>query len=363
MAKKLLALVLILAVVGVGYVYTTKSDNANKSVASNSTSTSPSSTSKSDPALSPTGKDGDPASKINQIKDNAASAADAEEDDELVEDDATAAEKYKSAAEALEAVKKGSVDYDDIVLDYFVEPGPDCTWCPEFYEGVKKLINDPSTDADQRGYYGEILAISGKFSNIQTLVEGIKGAPNQDVKDALAESLELAIGDDKTAEYLSGYLNDSDPTLKEAAVAALSNQGSRLAAEALYKNAVETKNPEGFYSLGIGLGELVPDEEALPFLHEAAQKRDEYSHLAVKSLLNSGAPGLSILVDIMNKSNDANSDTMLLRDAEDHIIYDKEVKSILDKVAESNKNPRLQEFAKKVLQDFDEEDLEDDEDA
>lgn len=353
MGKKIVILLVVIGALAGWFYFSNLQKDAASSLASSSNAADGANKS----VTSPTGRDGDPHEKLDAIKKAAGNTAD-EEEDEVLEEDISAAEKYKSAEEALEAVKKASVDYDDVVLDYFVEPGADCTWCPKFYEGVRKLLTDPGIDSDQRGYYAEILAISNNMDNIQTLVESIKNSPNQDSKEAIAEALELTVGDDKVTEYLAGYLGDSDQTLKEASVAALSNQGSRLAAEVLYKNAVETKNSNGYYDLGIGLGELVPDEDALPFLHEQAQKRDDYSHLAVKALLNSGAPGLSILVDIMNQSTNSASDESLLKDAEDHVIYDKDVKAILQKVVDSNKNPRFQEFAKRVLKDFSEEDLE-----
>ena len=358
MGKKIAFLVLLIAVAGASVYFTMPQAQRDKFLSVGKTSlpgSTQSASSHPSSLTAPTGKDGNPLERLEKLE--LAEDEDAAEEDE----DATAAEKYKSAEDAMEAVKKASVDYDDTVLNYFVEPGQDCSWCPAFYQSLKTALQEPGIDTDRKAYYAEILAISGKLENVQTLVEGIKSTGDQETKEALAESLELAIGDDKIVEYLSSFLVEPDETLKEATVAALSNQGSRLAAEVLYKNAVESKNADGFYSLGIGLGEFVPEEEALPFLHEKALKRDEYSHLAVKALLNSGLPGLTIVVDIMSQSNDSTSDDALLKDAEDHVIYEKDVKVLLEKVASSNKNPKLQEFAKNVLRDFDEEDLELDE--
>ena len=91
---------------------------------------------------------------------------------------------------------------------------------------------------------------------------------------------------DDVVTELSGYVNSNNELLQESAVAAITNQGSKLAAETLYKHTVEKGDADGYYSLGIGLGELIPDDETLPYLNELVSKRDKYSHLAVKALLN-----------------------------------------------------------------------------
>lgn len=263
-----------------------------------------------------------------------------------------APEVYKNAEDALNAVKNGSKDYDDVILSQFTQPGEDCTWCDSFYKSVKDLINAPDAKPEQKSYYAEILAISGRVDNISALVDLIKNAKKPEEAQLYAEALELSVGKDDVVNYLAEQLKTKDETLKESSIAAITNQGSRLSAEILYKNTVESGNPDGYYAQGIGLGELVPTEEAMPYLQELVQKRDQYSHLAVKSLLNSGLPGLRIVMDSLTNSKDPEADKLMLKDAIDHVNYEEDVESYLKKLVEESKQPLVVEFAKNVLSDF-----------
>ncbi|MFM1848320.1 MAG: hypothetical protein RL417_1794 [Pseudomonadota bacterium] len=263
-----------------------------------------------------------------------------------------AAQFYENAADALKAIQAGSREYDDMILEQFTLPGEDCTWCPELYKSVKDLLADQALASDQRSYYAEILAISGRVDNLAVLVDGIKNAPAKEIADTYSEALELTMGKDDVVEFLREHLDASNESLREASVAAVTNQGSRLAAEALYKNTVERGDPDGYYSVGIGLAELVPNEETLPYLQELALKRDQYSHLAVKALINGGQPGLQIVFDILNNSKDGEADKKLLQEAIDHVNYDEETEAFLKKTVETSKQPVAVEFAKSILEDF-----------
>ena len=263
-----------------------------------------------------------------------------------------AAEVYKSAEEAVDAVKKAALSYDDIVLEQFTEPGEECTWCDKFYPAIREMMLSTDATADQRSYYAELLAVSGKVDSVMALVDAIKSAPNQDSADIYAEALELAVGKDDVIKALSSELKTGNETLKEAVIGAITNQGSRLAVETLYKATVEGGDPDGFYSIGLGLGELVPEEDAYSFLQESVTKRDQYSHLAVKSLLNSGLPGVKIVFESLTGAKDSEFDRQMLKDARDHVIYDEETKTFLDTVVKSSRDPAAVEFAQQVLQDF-----------
>ena len=217
-------------------------------------------------------------------------------DEEGEEQDKPAAEAYKSAEEAMKAIKNGAVDYDDRILEQFTLVGEDCTWCDAVYSQVKSMLLSAETPQDQISYYGELLAVSGRASNVASLIDAIKNAPNQEIASALGEALELTIGKDDVAQLLGDQLPSANDELKESLLAALTNQGSRLSLDLLYKQTVEKGDPDGYYSLGIGIGELVPDETTMPVLQELVVKRDQYSHLAVKSLLNNGIDGLKLVL-------------------------------------------------------------------
>jgi hypothetical protein len=273
-------------------------------------------------------------------------------DEEEEYDDRPAAEVYASLDEALAAVKQGALDYDDIVLEQFVEPGEDCTFCPALYKEVAILMKNPGATEDERAYYSELLAISGKKENIETLIDSIRTADDPDAADIYAESLELTIAGDDTVRYLSEFLEDKNELLQEASVAAITNQGSRLAAETLYEHTLQKGDADGYYDIGIGLGEFIPDEEALPYLQEITLKRDQYSHLAVKSLLNYGYDGLVIVFDALTNSANADFDKKMLEDAIDHVGYEEESEALAREILKNNPSPIAKEFAQEILDGF-----------
>lgn len=206
--------------------------------------------------------------------------------------------------------------------------------------------------ADERSYYAELLAISGRAENVRTLVEAINTARNAEEANVYAEALELSAGGDDVVRLLGEQLGASNDTLREAAVAAITNQGSRLAVETLYKNTAERGDPDGYYSAGIGLGEVVPEPEALPYLQDLAMKRDQFSHLAVKSLLNTGLDGTKIVIDVLSNSRNEEFDREMLKGAKDHVAYDTDVVNYLKTVAETSKSAAARDFAKDVLAEF-----------
>lgn len=89
----------------------------------------------------------------------------------------------------------------------------------------------------------------------------------------------------------------------------------------------------------------------MPYLQELVLKQDQYSHLALKSLLNGGQAGLQIVMDSLNTSPNADADRAMLKDAIDHVSFD-ETEAYVRKVAESSINPVVLEFAKRILEDF-----------
>ncbi len=289
-------------------------------------------------------------------------AAVIEEEDEYEDDIKPAIEVYKNADDALVALKAASKTYDDSVLEQFSEPDPSCSWCEGLYGNLNKMILSPDVSADEKSFYAEVLAISGRVNNIKTLVEAIKASPKPEDADIYAEALELSLGKDDVTAYLGTQLTGANDTLRESLVAALTNQNSRMAAETLYKNTVERADADGYYSSGIGLGEFIPDEEALPFLQEALLKRDQYSHLAAKALLNSGVDGLRMVLDNLESSRDSDFDRKLLKDAVDHVNYDEEIEQLLKARLETAKQPAAREFIEESLKSFSSEDLDTDED-
>jgi hypothetical protein len=265
-----------------------------------------------------------------------------------MEDVKPATEAYSNAEEALAAALKGAKDFDDSILEQFTEPGPDCSWCPAFYSSIQELVMNPSTPQDQKSYMAEILAISGRAENVQTLVQAIKNAPNATEADLFAEALELTLGKEDVTKVLGEQLSSTNDTLREASVAAITNQGTRQAAEILAKHVQDRNDPDAYYSVGIGPGEFIPDEDALPFVQEQVQKRDQYSAAWAKSMINAGLPGLQSLFEQMDSSTNYDSDRALIKDAIDHVNFEDGIKELTDNVIASNKNPVAVEFANQI---------------
>lgn len=285
-------------------------------------------------------------------KPHSASGSDLEEpetDEEEGYDERPASEVYSNSEDALKAVKEGAVDYDDIILERFTTPGADCKWCGEFYNSLRNMIISDDSSDDEKSYYSELLAISGKPENVRALIDAIKTVGDNEKGDLYAEALELTVGGPEVLNMLGDQLNTDNELLKESLIAAVTNQGTRQAAELLYQQTVQSSDPDGFYSLGIGLGEFVPDEEAMPYVQELVMKRDSHSHLAVKALLNAGSEGLKIVLDVLSSSKDPAADRALLKDAVDHVSYDEETEKLLKNVVANPKNEVLAEFAKQAL--------------
>jgi len=292
-------------------------------------------------------------SSTGEVKLSSSEKDDAEDDDDqgiVDQDDRPASDVYHSAEDALKAVKQGASDYDDVILEQFTQPGENCTWCEQFYKSLREMVIAPETSEDEKSYYAELLAVSGKPENLALLVDTIKKLGDNEKGDLYAEALELAVGGKEAVNYLGEQLATTDnQLLKESIIAAVTNQGTQQAAELLYKQTLQNGDPDGYYSLGIGLGEFVPDESSIPYLQELAQKRDQYSHLAVKALLNGGVDGLKVVFDILASSSNQDSDRQLLKDWTDHLSVDEETENYLKDVAQNSKNDNLKRYAQEAL--------------
>jgi hypothetical protein len=339
--KKVLSLLVVIGVIGAGWWFY---NNNNASIENGASTTQPTFVdSSSGGAPAPETESASQGAPRDTLI-NSMSNSGAGEMDEVK----PAAEAYANAEDALAAAMKGAKDFDDSILEQFTEPGPDCSWCPAFYKSIQDFVMNPSSPQDQKSYMAEILAISGRAENVQTLVDAIKNAPNANEADLFAEALELTLGKDEVVKVLGEQLSTTNDTLREASVAAITNQGTRQAAEILAKHVQERNDPDAYYSVGIGPGEFIPDEEALPFVQEQVQKRDQYSAAWAKSLVNAGLPGLQSLFEQLENSNNPESDRALIKDILDHVNYEDGIKELADNVIANNKNPAGIELANQI---------------
>mgnify|MGYP006268551123 CR=1 FL=1 len=333
----LLVVVLIVVVAVGGYTLLASRAPSPQSTSSGSTTSTGSSSNVSADTSKTT--ESVPRAASSSLQTSAQSPNDTGNDEEPEEQVKPATEAYSSSEEALTAVLKGAKDYDDSILEQFTLPDPNCSWCAEFYTSIRDLATNQNTPQEQRAYLAEILAISGRTDNIQALIDGVKNAPGNDAADLYAEALELTLGKDDVVQLLGDQMNAQNDTLREASVAAVTNQGTKYAAELLVKDLKEKGDPDAYYAHGIGIGEVIPDEEALPVYQELVRERVPGSHLGVKALLNAGLPGLRVLFDELDNSSNPEADLALLKDANDHINIDDESVELANQKLAENRNP------------------------
>ena len=348
--KKILPIIIILVIAGYFLMGAEKETNtttaATKSSSTNSQNNNSKNTSSND--------------NIESTSKNLGSTLAADESYENIK---PATDIYSSSDDALKAIKAGAKEYDDIILERFVDIGIDCTWCGEFFTNLEAMMKSDESTEDEKSYYAEIFAISGSIENISTLIDSIAEADGSDNADIFAEALELSVGGAETVDLLTTHLNSPNELLAEASLAAITNHGSLKAVEQIYQHTVDSGDPDGFYSLGIGLGEIIPDDESLPFLTEIAEKKNAYSHLAIKSILNSGDEGLRTVMDILSNYDDKSFDKNLLEDAIDHVSQEDDTESYLKDLSKNSNSRIVQDFANEILDDFDiSDDYDEDED-
>ena len=340
--KKLIPLLtLILAASGAYILFSREKDTSSPSTTSATTTFSDSALNRGESTPAPKAE---PISIVN--KGDATSDGATEEEEEQIK---PAADAYPSAEEALAAVLKGSKDYDDSILEQFTTPDQSCSWCPEFYSSVRDLATNSNTPQEQRSYLAEILAISGRLENVQLLAESIKNAPSNDAKDLYAEALELSMGKDDVGQFLGEQMNATDDTLREASVAALTNQGTKTAAELLINNLREKGDTHGYYALGMGLGEFIPDEDAIPVVQDYVHSRGPDADQGVKALLNAGLPGVRAVFDELEHSTNPEADLPLIKGALDHINMEDGLVDVANEVISRNQNTTAVSWARQIL--------------
>lgn len=335
--KKISPLLIVIIIVVVsfgGYTFIASRSSSPRSASTTTTSSAGSNTTTQTTEIVPRS-----SSSTQQVAVQA--PRDTGNDEDTEEQVKPATDVYSSSEEALAAALKGAKDYDDSILEQFTLPDPNCSWCPEFYSSVRDLAMNQNTPQEQRAYLAELLAISGRPDNVQSLIDAVKNAPSNDAADLYAEALELSLGKDDVVQILGEQMNAQNETLREASVAAVTNQGTKLAAELLVKDLKEKGDPDAHYAHGIGIGEAIPDEEAIPVYQELVRERIPGSHLGVKALLNAGLPGLRVLFDELENSPNPEADIAMLKDAPDHVNIDDESIELANQKLAENRNPAV----------------------
>ncbi|MCB0319702.1 MAG: hypothetical protein KDD60_02180 [Bdellovibrionales bacterium] len=247
------------------------------------------------------------------------------------------------------------------------EPLP--KWQNEFLKRASSAMTDLSLSRDLRADAARALAASGTSSSISALIDsaesfndasaGRDATPfNQALKDAqLSDESVSLIGDklNSSREEQNGGEPEEvlDDSLTEAMISALTRDGSLAAAEAIYEHMQNSEHAEDYYQIGIGLASMTPQPDAIPFLQDLMEQKNEFSHLALKSILNSGEAGLDQVFAFLETA-DPRADYELLHNAVDHVKFPpgkswESVQSYLEKKRNSASSPLVAEFAREII--------------
>jgi hypothetical protein len=109
----------------------------------------------------------------------------------------------------------------------------------------------------------------------------------------------------------------------------------------------------------MGPAEFIPDEDALPFVDEQVQRRDQFSPAWAKSLANAGLPGLQRLFDHLENSPNPEADQALIKDALPHVNFEDGLKEITDNVIANNRSSVAVKFAEQIRAELGQQESED----
>lgn len=210
----------------------------------------------------------------------------------------------------------------------------------------------PELPANVRWFLANALAQSGTSHNQSLVVDQMKAAANNpnanESPSTFAQALQEAPLTGETVDQVSVDLASENPYVREAAVSILTKQGTVEAAQKLYDHTVERGDPDGYYRDGMGIAAMHPQAETLPYLEQLIEQRDQYSHLAVKALLNYGREGLDKVIEMIATSKDIPGDSKLLHNASDHIANDPNTLALMNSLS-SSPNKALRNLADTVL--------------
>ena len=254
---------------------------------------------------------------------------------------------------AFRVVRQAAQTNDQAVLAEISQMNQDCEWCDSFYDQTRRALSGADLTPKERAYLASVLARSGRTDNVRQLVQLMEEAANHPEAGVnpgtYSNPLEDVPVGPEIVDQIAADLASNNPFLREAAVSILTKQGTVSAAEQLYNHTVERGDPDGYYRAGIGIGEMKPKAEALEYIEQLVNKRDQYSHLAVKALLNYGKEGLDRVVAIFGQSSSYEMDKLMLRGAIDHISSAPEMLTYVEGLSQSAGSKAIRELAKDVL--------------
>jgi hypothetical protein len=266
--------------------------------------------------------------------------------------------EYRERTTALlkEAARTGS----KALLDEIGALPKNCPGCGELFRTIQELFKDSSLSSDEQIYLASALAASGTASNQAFLYDQFRRAsadpssapiPAATIARQLERNQQGGPLAGEVVDQITNDLQSDNPYLREAAISLLTRQRSREAAERLYEYTVNNADRDGFYRQGMGLGLMTPEPEAFPFLEDLVRKQDQYSHLALKALLNGGADGVGAAMSLLAEIPGSVANRALIMGAVDHIpMYGPTLKYI--ESLTSSPNPTIKELARDVVREY-----------
>jgi hypothetical protein len=211
-----------------------------------------------------------------------------------------AARIYSTAEQALPFVEEFLSTGLTETLAEFTGIQGDCSWCAELFQQLGDMIADTSTPEEERFRAAMLLSGTARVEAAEVLIEKAEQDPTFGVRTVLFESLARVPPTPEIIALYNQKLQDNDAEkIREALVAALGFGRSLEAAQALYRDITLHNDTDGFARDRIGLAYFNADANALPYIRSLVEKRDEFSPLAFRSLLNSGEEGLRTALDVL----------------------------------------------------------------
>lgn len=263
-----------------------------------------------------------------------------------------ASERFATADDALKAVKEAAKNYDLEVIESFTLPH-NCVWCPEFYEKIRQEILSGSLSTEEKSFFAEILAVSGRTDNLEFVIQAYTNAKSEAEKESFLNAIELTVANEEVVKWMfDNFTNFSnDPSLRDSLLAAMTNQDSPKAIEYLYTILTQQDDPEKDAQKGLGLSEAVPPDESLTFLLEKLKESDDkYRRFVAAAILNNGLEGLKRFIDVLNTDLGKTLEPHFTK-LMDHVPFDEEIEAYLKDVRERG-NDRQKVFASKILEAF-----------
>ncbi|NDC39113.1 MAG: hypothetical protein EBZ48_13885 [Proteobacteria bacterium] len=265
-----------------------------------------------------------------------------------------------NARQAVEVLKEGARTGNKTLLKEIASLPKNCPGCSEFFLKTREAFSASDLSTDERIYLSSALAASGRADNQEFLYDQVRRAAADPSAAAvppatLARQLERnqqggpLAGD--VVDQVTNDLSSENPYLRDAAISLLTRQHSLQAAQSLYEYTVNNAARDGFYREGMGLGLMTPDPEAFPYLQDLVRKQDQYSHLALKALLNAGPNGITQAVSLLQEMQSSGPNRALIQGAVDHIpMYGPSLTYM--KGLQGSANPTVAELAQEVVREY-----------